>query len=163
GARKYRWASGAMLFCAFVLICNVASAQKPAMGRNANKGVDLRQHPMGGKSPVEVALGMHITNLVSIDETRESFEVVCYLMAKWKDWRLAADPALGNPDGTGVRKFEVEELWTPAVETANSISHRGLSHMLEADRDGVVTYVERFGAVLSEDYELRKFPFDRQT
>ena len=38
---------------------------------------------------MEVAVGLYITNLVAIDETRESFEVGGYLTARWLDTRLA--------------------------------------------------------------------------
>lgn len=102
---------------------------------------------------------------MSIDETRKSFEVGGYLTAKWHDSRLASSAdQLSDTSGTekAARAFRVENLWTPPIEAANSISHRASSYLLEADRTGAVTYVERFDSVLSNSYTLRKFPFDRQ-
>jgi hypothetical protein len=122
--------------------------------------VDLRQHPTGGRTPVEVSVGLYITNLVAIDETRESFEVGGYLTARWLDARLALPK--DQADARATRNFRVEELWTPAIEAANSISHKTSQYFLAADRNGTVTYIERFEAVLSSEYDLRKFPFDIQ-
>jgi hypothetical protein len=122
--------------------------------------LDLRRHPTGGRTPVEVSVGLYITNLVAIDETRESFEVGGYLTARWLDARLALPQS--QTDAPVARNFRVEEIWTPAVEAANSISHKTNQYFLSADRNGVVTYIERFEAVLSSNYDLRKFPFDTQ-
>ena len=143
----------------------IFAAQRTVRETKSTPDMDLRRHPTGGKTPVEVSIGLYVTNLVSVDETRESFEVGGYLTAKWRDSRLAlsadqlSDPSGGKEPG---RAFRVENLWTPPIETANSISHRASSYLLEADRAGAVTYVERFDSVLSNNYALRKFPFDRQ-
>jgi hypothetical protein len=124
---------------------------------------DLRTHPTGGKTPVDIAVGLFVTNIVAIDETRETFEVGGYLIGKWKDARLALPPNLVEPsEQNPVRVFRVEDVWTPPIEAANSISHKTNSYVLEADRNGEVTYIERFDAVLSSDFALRKFPFDTQ-
>ena len=128
-----------------------------APAKTSTPAVDLRQHPTGGRTPVEVSIGLYITNLVAIDETRESFEVGGYLTARWLDARLALPPGQANAPAS--RNFRPEEIWTPAVEAANSISHKTNQYFLPADRNGVVTYIERFEAVLSSDYDLRKFPF----
>jgi hypothetical protein len=150
--------------CVAVLV-GVAAASSPARAAATKIDVDLRQHPTGGKTQVEVAVGLYVTNLVAIDETRENFEVGGYLTGTWKDPRLAL-AAGQNPDNNDRQKtkrtFRVEELWTPPIEAANSISHKTNSYSLEADRDGVVTYLERFDAAFSNDFALRKFPFDTQ-
>jgi hypothetical protein len=142
-----------------------AAANPRAAGVPANPNSDLRQHPMGGKTPVEVSVGLYVTNLISIDETRETFEVGGYLTAKWRDPRLALPPdrtSGGTNQPQAARQFKTEELWTPPIEAANSVSHRTRSYLLEADRNGVVTYTESFDAVLSNDFALKKFPFDTQ-
>lgn len=137
----------------------------PASAANTKPEIDLHQHPTGGKTPVEVAVGLYVTNLVAIDETRENFEVGGYLTGRWQDPRLAlpAGQSSGNGGQQAARTFRLEDIWAPAIEAANSVSHKTNSYSLEADANGVVTYVERFDAVLSNNYELRKFPFDTQT
>jgi len=126
---------------------------------------DVRKHPTDGKTPIEITVGMYITNLVAIDETRENFEVGGYLEGQWVDPRLAIpanSPVHAPNEQNGIRMFEQGEIWAPGIETANSITHKRSSYTLQVDRNGVVTYVENFDAVLSNLYNLRKFPFDRQ-
>ena len=152
--------SGAMLAVFWVLLPVGMPAFAASLKTTVQPAVDLRQHPTGGKTPVEVAVGLYITNFVAIDETRESFEVGGYLTAKWLDPRLAlpADQA----DAPATRTFRMDRLWTPSIESANSISHKTSQSLLTADRNGMVTYIERFDANLSNDFVLRKFPFDTQ-
>jgi hypothetical protein len=157
--------SGAVMFWV-VLLYAVALASTPALASRDDDAakkprVDLRQHPTGGKTPVDVEVGLYVTNFVGIDETRESFEVGGYLTAKWKDPRLVLSPDQAARQ-SGPRAFRVEDLWTPAIESANSISHKTSQYFLTADKDGMVTYVERFDANLSNDFDLRTFPFDTQ-
>jgi len=157
--------SMAALFCLAAFVCVCAAANPPAREAVAKPVIDLRQHPTGGKNPVEVSVGLYITNLASIDETRENFEVGGYLTAKWKDPRLAlpADAVSTNANQEQTsRHFRVEDIWTPPIQAANSISHSTRSGLLEVDRNGEVTYTESFGAVLSNEFALRKFPFDTQ-
>ena len=129
--------------------------------------IDLLDHPTGGKTPVEVSIGLYVTNLVSIDETRESFEVGGYLEAKWKDPRLAlrADgktSAGETADATRARILKPEQIWMPAIQATNTITHKTNGYELQVDASGVVTYTERFDAALSNEYFLRKFPFDTE-
>jgi Neurotransmitter-gated ion-channel ligand binding domain len=147
------------------LLAFLGATSPTAYAAPTKTNVDLRQHPTGGKTPIDVSVGLYVTNLVAIDETRENFEVGGYLIGKWLDPRLAL-PAVGisgdAEERNASRTFQVEEIWTPAIQAANSVSHKTNSYSLEVDRNGAVTYVERFDAVLSNDYALRKFPFDTQ-
>jgi Neurotransmitter-gated ion-channel ligand binding domain len=148
--RKY-----VLLLFAMTTFCGVGL---PVASVGAEKAaVDLRQHPTGGKTPVEVSVGLYLTNLVAIDESRETVEVTGYLFGKWRDPRLEGHSADGSR-----RSFKVEELWTPAIEGENSVSHKMSSYSLEADSKGWVTYTEQFDGVLSTAYSLEAFPFDTQ-
>jgi hypothetical protein len=72
-----------------MLRSSLVTASQPD-GGGTKPQVDLRRHPTGGKTPVTVAVGLYVTNLVAIDETRENFEVGSYLTGKWQDphhWR----------------------------------------------------------------------------
>ena len=112
-----------------------------------------------------MSVGLYITNLVAIDESRESFEVAGYLIGKWQDPRLALPAGSGadqSAEQNSIREFRMEDIWSPPIQAANSISHKTNSYSLEVDRNGNVTYVERFDAVLSNEYPLRTFPFDTQ-
>jgi hypothetical protein len=71
-------------------------------------------------------------------------------------------PANAAGEQAGPRTFRQDELWTPAIESANSIIHKTAQSVLTADRNGLVTYIERFDSTLSSNFDLRKFPFDTQ-
>jgi hypothetical protein len=141
-----------------VLALSFASACQAANGAGTKPAVDLRLPPTTGHGPVDVSVGLYITNLVAVDETRETFEVGGFLTGRWQDPRLALP---GNQPGEP-RTFRLEDIWTPAIESANSISHKTNQYSLEADRNGTVTYRERFDGVYSNNFALRKFPFDTQ-
>src|ERR1700761_3203457 len=152
--------AGAMLAVLWSAV-SVAAPAFAAKGRLAPTAVDLSQHPTGGTTPVDVSLGLYVTNFVSIDETRETFEIGGYLTAKWMDWRLAL-PADQADTQIAPRTFRLNQLWTPPIASANSISHKTDQYFLAADRNGLVTYVEHFDANLSNNFVLKKFPFDTQ-
>jgi hypothetical protein len=122
--------------------------------------IDLRQHPTDTKTPIDIAIGMYITNIVSIDETRESFEVGGFVTAEWQDPRLVV--AADDRTTPAKRSFAKEDLWTPAIEGANTVAFKTYQYSLEADRSGKVTYWERFDGTFSSALELAKFPFDTQ-
>jgi hypothetical protein len=143
------------LLLAFAL--SFAPACQAANGAGSKPAVDL-QLPPTGHGPVEVSVGLYITNLVAIDETMETFEVGGFVTGRWQDPRLALP---GNQSGEP-RTFHLGDIWAPAIEGANTISHKTNQYSLEADRNGVVTYRERFEGVYSNSFELRKFPFDTQ-
>jgi len=148
---RVQFVMGLALLC--MLRPSLALAAQPGSGDHKPQ-VDLRQHPTGGKTPVSVAVGLYVTNLVAIDETRENFEVGGYLTGKWLDPRLALPAGTSNEknEAAPARSFRVEEIWTPPIEAANSVSHKTNSYSLQVDNSGEVTYVERFDAVLSNDY-----------
>ena len=153
--------TGAVLAVFWVLALVAAPAFAAPRKAAAKPDVDLRQHPTDGKTPVDVAVGLYVTNFVGIDETRESFEVGGYLTAKWMDPRLVV-PSDQADAPKEPRKFSLDKLWTPSIESANSISHKTTQYLLSADSKGLVTYIERFDANLSSDFYMKKFPFDTQ-
>jgi len=147
---------------AVLCLALVATPAFPALQAGAKTpAADLHESPGGGKTPVLVSLGLYVTNLVAIDETRETFEVAGYISAKWQDPRLAL-PASAASDSNYPRTFKVEDIWTPPIQGANAVTHKTNAYYLEADSDGTVNYVERFDATLSTGFNLRKFPFDTQ-
>lgn len=124
--------------------------------------IDLRQHPTGNTTPVKVSMGLYITDLVDIDETRENFELVGYRTAKWHDPRLAIPAGVDADAQAKTRTFRMGDIWTPPIEAANSVSHKVKSYLIEADNNGNITLIERFDDVFSNTYALKKFPFDTQ-
>jgi hypothetical protein len=162
--RRVFYCAGQAFLCLLAAVFATAPQLWAAKTTDTKPAVDLRQSPTGGKAPVDVSVGLYITNFVAIDESRETFEVGGFLTGQWQDPRLVL-PAMqisNNHEQETPRTFRLEELWAPAIEGANTITHRTNQYTLEADRNGTVTYRERFEAVYSNDFELKTFPFDTQ-
>ncbi len=150
----------ALLLCVSFAVQTSARQPSPPPKTAPHESVDLRQHPFARRQPVEVTIGIYITNLALVEETREEVETDGYLTLDWRDPRLALPEALRDKNHR--RTFTPDQLWTPPLETENLVSHRAGSISLEADDDGNVRYVERSDTVISTSFALRKFPFDSQ-
>jgi len=138
-----------------VLTCSGALAQDQ---RQLPSTFDPPPVPNGQR--LDVAIGLHIINLASIDEVKEQFEIDAYLFARWKDPRLAF--AASSPGQT--RRYTPDEIWIPKLEMVNAAAPRTrYDTAIFVSPDGTVNYEERCNASLSSKFLLRQFPFDRQT
>jgi hypothetical protein len=112
----------------------------------------------GERVPVQIAL--QIVNLSDIDEVGERFRVVAYLLASWKDARLAFTP---KASGESFHVYNPQEIWTPHFDFANGVvPHSSFDVTLRVFPDGTAKYYERSSAELSSSFHLRDFPFDKQ-
>ena len=122
---------------------------------------ELQTPPLQDGNPVAVAISIHIFNLASIDEVRQQFELDGYLTAHWNDPRLAFTPTGPNDQH---REYSRTEVWLPYFEMVNAVAPRErYDTSVEGDPDGSINYVERFHAMLSSKFMLRRFPFDSQS
>jgi hypothetical protein len=116
--------------------------------------------PVQNGNPVKVAVGLHIINLASIDEVREQFEIDGYLVARWQDPRLAFTAKGPNEHP---RQYKQTSVWIPYLEMVNGVTpHERYDISVLGEPDGSINYVERFHALLSSKFRLRRFPFDSQ-
>jgi len=92
------------------------------------------------QEPVEVSLGMYLTNLVSIDESRETFEVGGYLMAKWNDPRLRFRQKVVGP--RPILRMRSASFVKTSYSVSHRVSHRARTSSLQADANGDVTVTE---------------------
>jgi hypothetical protein len=112
----------------------------------------------GGRVNVSVAL--HVLNLSNINEVTEHFELTGYLLAQWRDSRLTYQPAGPNDK---YRTLSPNSVWRPLLVIINVIEPRqSYETSLRVKPDGLVSYVERFDAVVTSTFRLRSFPFDAQ-
>ncbi len=110
--------------------------------------------------PIDIAIGLHIINIASIDEVTEQFEMDAYLFERWIDPRLAFAPSGPNDRE---RNYAVGQIWIPQLEMINAASPRTRGDTsIRVAPDGTVNYAERSKVALSSRFELRRFPFDRQ-
>jgi hypothetical protein len=70
----------------------------PVMARSAGIETDtgLLSPPMVDNKPVNVKTGLFLTNLIDVDEVKETFRISGYFFMTWKDPRLVFSPAGGE-------------------------------------------------------------------
>lgn len=113
-----------------------------------------------GTPPLDVSVGVYLIDLVKIDEATLSFTLSGYLTLEWRDARLGRD----RPPHLDRGALAIDQVWNPNIELMNEYDARVVNNSrLTADAEGLVTYEERFEAQLGTEFDLRKFPFDRQT
>ncbi len=116
--------------------------------------------PIQRGEKLDLAIGIHVINISSIDEVAEQFALDAYLVESWKDPRLAYT----STGGDDLRYYGLTDLWIPKVEIVNAASPRnGYDSAISVAPDGTVTYNERFRVEVSSQFRLHRFPFDRQT
>jgi Neurotransmitter-gated ion-channel ligand binding domain/Neurotransmitter-gated ion-channel transmembrane region len=120
---------------------------------------NLKSYPIEAK-PVKVSIGLHVSNLVNIDQSTESFDIGGYLMYSWRDARLAYQA----PSNTlNSKDSSLDQIWHPALEMVNAKAAATSDVSVEILPDGTVLAQERFVRTLSSALVLQKFPFDQQS
>ena len=148
--------ASAMLWCA---AGDAALTIPPAPAGIATDPI-LQPPPYQGQ-PLDIAIALHIVNIASIDEVSEQFTIDAYLFAQWIDPRLKFTP--GGP-GDRERNYALGQIWVPQLEMINAASARDRGDIsIRVAPDGTVNYAERCKVALSSRFQLRRFPFDRQT
>ncbi len=116
--------------------------------------------PPAGGGPVKVSVALHVLNLSSIDEVTERFQLTGYLLAQWRDPRLTYQPS-GPADK--FRALSPDSVWRPELVIINVVAPRSTyERSLRVEPDGLMSYAERFDAVLTSTFRLKSFPFDAQ-
>lgn len=106
-----------------------------------------------------VTVGAYLIDFQRIDESTLAHTIVAYLTLQWHDPRLAK----GQGSDIDPRSATLDQIWHPDVELTNQHSPREIANsQLTVADDGTVTYEERFKSELSTNFDLRRFPFDRQ-
>lgn len=120
----------------------------------------LRSRPDTGR-PTTVTVGLFVTDIASIETAEETVNIAGYLFLKWKDPRLAYDPATV---GTDRRVYPLDQVWWPGLEFVTAPRDRTrVSYEYRVSPDGSVFYQERFYSTVSTRLNLRWFPYDKQT
>lgn len=122
------------------------------------------------KTPIEVAVGVKLLQIVNVEQADEFFTAVGSLRMDWTDPRNAF-----SPDSCKCReKFfsqtnfdefldQVDDRW-PEFSFANQQGNRWMQNRAVVLRaDGSATYFELFTTNFQVDFDFRRFPFDVQT
>jgi hypothetical protein len=123
--------------------------------------------PPPGDAPTRVSIGFFLSEVSNVDEQAETFEFEAILTLKWKDVRLAFDPAeVGVPEKIYQGAYQFAEVfpgWWPQVILSNEsgeFDNQGV--LVRVQPDGSLTLIQEITAVAESPMELRRFPFDRQ-
>jgi hypothetical protein len=114
--------------------------------------------PAANAGPTQVAVGIWIVDITSIDSAHQNFTVEMAVALRWKDPRLAHAES-------GVTHFRLEQIWHPRVSVVNetnTVSHK-LPESVEVDPDGTVLYRQHYAGAFTQPLRLQSFPFDSQT
>lgn len=151
----------AAIALAMILACchsiAVADSAAPVVAEAANP---LLNPPISDGFRLPVAIALRVINLSEIDEVTQRFNLVGYLLARWKDPRLAFTP---RASWEKFRTYSPDQLWCPHFDFVNGVvPHSAYDVTIHVFPDGTVRYSERSSAELSNTFHLRTFPFDRQ-
>ncbi|MBV8453841.1 MAG: hypothetical protein JOZ29_16445, partial [Deltaproteobacteria bacterium] len=116
--------------------------------------------PPSADGRVRVTVALDVLNLSDISEVTEQFQLTGYLLAQWRDPRLNYQPTGPNDM---YRMIVPDSVWQPRLVIINGVDPRQTYETsLQVAPDGLVSYVERFDALLTSTFHLRSFPFDTQ-
>ncbi len=143
------------VFAASAAACAASTSYLPPYDRDPQA-----EPPTVGGKPIMVSVSLHVINISKIDDSAQHFSMDAYLFARWIDPRLAFKPT--GPDDQ-LRVYKIGDIWIPRLEILNASEPRSKhDESITVGPRGDVTYAERFFAILSARFDLRKYPFDRQ-
>ncbi len=135
-------------------------------GETANS-MALQMTPPTADGPTPIDTSLTIIDVVGIDEIANTYTIEFDLTTRWRDPRLAFDPAeLGAPaivyEGP-TADARVDSLWAPYATIMNAAgSHTIQTSFLNITPDGDVRWTGRVAATVKAPFDFRRFPFDRQ-
>lgn len=118
--------------------------------------------PPAADGPVEVLTGIYLLNLNSVNEKDETFAADLYLQFAWRDPRLAHGGKEARIYAEEAAEEKLKEIWWPQIEFVNTSEPEITNQVLAIAPDGEVGLVYGLTSTFRTDFDLRRFPFDRQ-
>jgi hypothetical protein len=130
-------------------------------------GPSVPGQPPNLSGPTLVAIGIHLSDLREIDAIHDDFSFRGFVRALWCDPRLAFDASERGRELEAfvgpAAKGRLTSMWFPGGHPVNEVSEAlYLDHVLRIHSDGTVQNDINLSVKLTADYDLRRFPFDRQ-
>jgi hypothetical protein len=118
------------------------------------------------EGPLMVDVHLHVDEIPMIASTEDNYTLAGFLDVAWCDPRLAASLAphekervLANDGATDV----LASIWNPQITFINEEGEAvGDDLTLTINRDGRVELQRRMQVTLASNFDVRRFPFDRQ-
>lgn len=114
------------------------------------------ERPDSNGKPTKVTIGMLVADITSVDDVGQAIEGDFFVKLSWRDKRL---------DGLDGCRFHRTKVWFPQISLLNS--HRlTTARVFAADevkieKNGFVSYFQRYYGSISTYHQLQRFPFDR--
>jgi hypothetical protein len=162
----------ALLFITLLLVSTrFADAQQPielaAGAEPAQFGSASLLAPPSAAAPLEIAAGFELLAINNIDDKAETFEFVGVLTLKWRDQRLAFDPAQEKTTEKVYQgDYQINEVfpgWSPQLVLINQTGlYETSASILRVQPDGFVVFSQMVNAVAEVTFSMRRHPFDDQ-
>ena len=129
---------------------------------------DLPTFVVPPRQPTEVSIAAYLIGLSRVSEPSvafTTFDAEMYIAVSWQDPRLAfsSDTGVARVFQEEEAAEKLSEIWSPDPEIQNEVEQRETESIeLQIFPDGTVEYEERFGAVIHAEFDLARFPFDKQ-
>jgi len=136
----------------------IGQASGSAVGPAETGVIVSRPDPEG--VPTKLTLGFYLMDIESIEDLKREFTADLYVVARWRDSRLA----LADDAGEGAQRIlPLSKIWRPEIGIVN---RRGIEFSLpqtaRVDSKGNVEATQRLRGQFASLLDLRRFPFDRQ-
>ncbi len=121
----------------------------------------------GPAAPREVAVGVYLVDITSIDETKNTYTVEMDVYVAWHDSALGFD---AEAEGAAIRVYSGDEVgnsrggeWSAQIYPTNPVGQFSAGgQKLVVHADGRAELTARIAATLRARLDYRRFPFDTQ-
>jgi hypothetical protein len=130
-------------------------------------GVDRSSVPPNPDGPTLVGTAFFVSELREINAVSDDYAFIGFVRTTWCDPRLAFDPAAAGTDrrvtyGAAAEKA-MNAMWFPSGFPVNAVRDIDLTdRVLSVRHDGTVQNNLNVSMRVAADFDLRRFPFDRQ-
>jgi len=116
--------------------------------------------------PLDVAVKLYVDEIPLISSTDDQFQLEGFLDVAWCDPRLAADLNAGEEERVYANEGAIDYLkaiWNPQITFINEVGEAvGDDFNLTIFKDGRAEIQRRFTVALESNFDVHRFPFDRQ-
>jgi hypothetical protein len=130
-------------------------------------GSDRASVPPNPDGPTLVGLAFFVTELRDIDAVRDEYAFRGYVRSTWCDPGLAFDPdEVGSNERVTFGALvdqELQRMWSPSGFPVDAVGRMDVTErVLRVGHDGTVQSNMNISLRVAADFDLRRFPFDRQ-
>jgi hypothetical protein len=170
---KSRLVTNAMAIVMTLMYCTWMAAADPSIaGTKSVPPLQVSSEPFllappKETGPVVVKVHFELNDINEINDGAQTFEFAGVFTLKWHDPRQAFDPATAGVDEKifqGNYQFnEISPGWYPQLVLVNESGlYQNNGVVLRVQPNGTSTLIETLNASAETEFNLRRFPFDRQ-